>query len=554
MFNLPYANNVAPYDHRLHMGRDQAFQLSSKCQLCSACGLMKLCDGVGWTTEAAHGCTVTGTDRLGTPEPGRDHMTKLNLFAGGALVGALALTGCSPDTGQVPLTATRSMSTVVEPIWSVDVPTVGYGAPEVDGVVLAYTKDGDADLELGAYDGDTGKLLWSTVASTGSTSETSTLRVSAYHGADGRALVTHIAPPTHEGNQWTHVLSYLDVHTGETVFSTPKMWLGTVSDCDTVEAVCFYADIAGEDKQVLHKLDPETGETVRFDDTIPGYTTTRAFTKEAFVVEDSNGAESIVRYHDGDIVWQVPADDVFGAGSDLTRALFGAYYDDKEDVFFANVRPGTPDEMFEYGSADQKVVGLDGKTGEVLWTKDEGIVCKSSAPIICTGDVSFVRAAAGDPITVRSGTITATKFDVTTGKDVWSKSFDNFGGLANGSQSVGAGSFEGGWPFYDGDDLVVMDTTTGEVLTPDSLSVLACRAATTFEGPKWSRPDNETVTFTSGMGFNPCDDSTEPPFQATRSFVEGAEINWTMFDNHSDNNVERIRPVQTGTQLIAYKF
>jgi hypothetical protein len=494
----------------------------------------------------------------GRRKPDGDHMRKLNLFTGAALVGVLTLTGCSPDPGQdsvpVPLTATSSMSTGVAPIWSVDVPTVGYGAPEVDGVVLAHTKDGDSDLQLAAYDGDTGNLLWSKVASTGSTSETSTLEVRAYHGDDGRALVTHIAPPTHEGDQWTHVLSYLDVHTGETVFSTPKMWLGTVSNCDTVEAVCFWAEVAGEENQVLHKLDPKTGETVRFEDTIAGYTTTRALQDEVFVIEDSNGAESIVRYHDGEIDWTVPADDVFGAGSDLTMALLGAYYDDEEDVFFANVRPGTPDETFEYRSGDQKVVGLDGKTGEVLWTKDEGIICESTAAIICTGDVSLVRAVAGDPITVRSGAITATKFDVTTGKDVWSKSFDNFGGLANKSQSVGAGSFEGGWPFYDGDDLVVMDTTTGEVLTPDSLSVLACLAATTFEGPKWSRPDNETVTFTSGMGFNPCDDATEPLSKTTRSFVEGADIGSTMFDNHSDNNGEHIRTVQTGTQLIAYKF
>lgn len=289
------------------------------------------------------------------------------------MTAALLLSGCVVAADKSPF---DTLSAVVEPDWTIDQNPVGASSVVADGVVLSYLSTESSPLTLAAFDGKTGQELWSEVASTGSVNSQVPQSITVVEGSKHQPLVAHLSPPTLVDDLYQHVLSLRDVHTGEVVAESSTMWIARVSECRSADEVCFQGqgvDAVGTET-TDYKLNAVTGETT-IEEEIGGFAWSRELAGDIFAVAAEDGSNAVVRFEDDEIVWQKSAQELFGRDGNLQNAVLSARYDEDNDIVIVTSNFVDPPDVFSFSADEFTSATFERETGNVLWTKDNGLFC-----------------------------------------------------------------------------------------------------------------------------------------------------------------------------------
>ncbi|WP_435745662.1 PQQ-binding-like beta-propeller repeat protein [Microbacterium sp. PMB16] len=325
--------------------------------------------------------------------------------AGGALVAALVLAGCTPGAEPDPLT--QGWETQAAVAWTADDRLLS--APAVaDGVYLAYVVGEDASTAMVARDLATGTELWRRPTFVGNDSPDTEHGVAVTRLEDGTWSVAVLLPTSGENAAYFGTFAALDLHSGESLspgLSTTLLWGTRPTVCgDTFCVTAAQADTEYETQKSLMfdladggSLVPTTGADAPF---LEGGQMLGTYVS----VSDAAAGPEQLRYgRGGEYRWTRPYADVFGTGT--TSAAGWAWKDAESDLpllgvglaFTATAADDSKpyDVVVDYGSL--RFVALDPDSGDTVWEHQATAPCDFTTGLVdpVDGVLTLCRFASG---------------------------------------------------------------------------------------------------------------------------------------------------------------
>lgn len=408
------------------------------------------------------------------------------------VVAVLAVAGCagqdaggrsSEDTSEDPVAgpAVAWTASDVEPV----------GQPVAVGDVAVVYESRDERLWLSAYDGGTGEQVWSTEA-TPSWTTPGVATEPQVVGPEDEPLVAMLA--RNDSAPLLADLALLDPATGDVVRTVPARHFRSVPGpcADDRQEVCVTAADEGTGASVPARLDAATGRLVA--EKTPAGWSPRTIGPLGLVENGlrTGDRESLALVRDGAVAWELPLATAFGAGA-TTDNGWSFVHDPEHDVFVGTVgipyRGSFTDRRTDL--AGFRTVGIDGGTGDVLWTDDgTSTFCSPFAAderdpqvyVRCrhTGELHLQVTPAGGSDMSFDGLGTIVEgFDPRTGETAWSVDLgadDTL--LAPDAASPMASSTAVALPTSDGTRVV--DMASGEVRDAEEGEAFACTTTRKF--------------------------------------------------------------------------
>ncbi len=338
----------------------------------------------------------------------RAHRILALLVAGAS---AALLAGCvsgPPSLDQV----AGEFDDPIEPSWSVDVAGI-YGEPTIVGDLIAvYARDTEDGLRLEVHDTETGELLWEHIASPGGAwgaplfSETESASrpypipaikpfvVTRGEGDEARRVIVFTERVLTETNEIYNpdMVHVVEARSGDELeltapdfveFETPYGEAEIDDDGNVLLQAYSPFRLCGDGPTVctedanggFNRIDVGTLEVTNsapdFDPFQSDYS--RDFGAEYFEVlppDDSDEAFSVARLVDGDELWRVDEDELFGVPgtSPAEKRDFRAVGDLVLIQGYKSILTNLDDHTFEYDyAASRTLVAIDPDTGEVAW-------------------------------------------------------------------------------------------------------------------------------------------------------------------------------------------
>jgi outer membrane protein assembly factor BamB len=445
---------------------------------------------------------------------------------GGIVLVALALTGCTsggddkePTKKSAAQKSLERDDTAVKPAWTLEAPVVGEPAA-IGGVVVAVTTAPDDGLALVAADAASGKKLWTSEYSPGSGPTGIALSPDVMTSEDGKPYVARIRALSSYYPGWS-VVEVLDAKTGDKVLASEQIYPVSRPDtCLDGTDVCVRAyDEGGEDAELkTFRLDLEKRSTGVDDDGLPEGARELG-SGGLFSTEDRPGEElGVVR--DGKVVWQTPVDEIFGKGY-ISDAGWSFHHDPETDILSGQVFQDYIDEAkaaeekgedFAYDLGKDRLVGLDGKTGRVLWTRDgatnacaditDGVAYDDTkGPVRCVS--TGTRAFVDDELVYTDLVTTVEGYDARSGKTQWSKKL-----TAESAQALLQGE---GVVLGDGSTMVIATKKGRELVSTKDGSSVPLKASARFlcatetEKVKYAMPGRKAADYYGEGPVTLCD-------------------------------------------------
>ena len=447
-----------------------------------------------------------------------------------ALVLLVALTGCTPGTSLIPesdadVTA-RELDEVATPDWSVDASVVGDPAA-ADGVVLAYSRDAAGALQIGAWDATTGDPLWSDTAVTGAV--TVGVQASATIISDGdKHYAAYLRPG--DDRDWQDLV-LADLTTGTVVPLTDnRVWATSrPSACADETDICFtgWKQTAYDAGRLNYRFSTAGGEIAPDTDLVlPD--SARLLGNRVYSTDSRppEGTEMLGSSADGEILWERPYQDVFGAGTSsdggwawveetTTGLLIGS-----GGAFEASRAEATE---FTTDATQRSVVALDPETGATVWSIDGADFCdlyvdaearadgKRTLCVFNSGTTSVVKKSDGSGYDSASTDfdVDLVGVDVATGEIDWTLPLggDDYNGTSEDKKVTFASSSADRVILIDGESTIV-NVITGDRTQPSAEAVYACNVkreplVVLYPGLGETRP------FPGGFDLQGCDEAGE---------------------------------------------
>ena len=460
--------------------------------------------------------------------------THLFVLAGLGSVLVLGLSGCTQASsphiaGSTPAKPTGShtfdFTSATKPVWSDNVHPVGEPAT-VGDVIVSYFSDAATGLQVGAWNLETGRQLWTDAAATGAVTPGVELDADtvSYHGKN---YVDYLAPKA--GSGW-QVLAVADAATGQKLEIPNSLVWATdrPASCQHETGVC----LAGE----LSSSQPAS-RALRYDfatnmisadpqGAIPA--NARMLGSGVFSTNDrpsSGGVEMLGYSAGGKVQWEQPYTTAFGPGYSSDAGWNWAGDDTKYAVgtglAYQPSEPGSAE--FTVDLTRQRAVALDRKTGAVIWSMAGTGPCPFSEGIEITKDLVELCRWRSGTATARSATALYSHEDldmlgvnVASGKPVWTvhlrspqdPPIDRADMFAKGAKQQ---------VINVGDKPMVIDLTSGDLTTAPAAGVYLCKSIRSPVLADYPGEPSDTSTspsgktpFDAGFAIQTCNVSQKP--------------------------------------------
>jgi hypothetical protein len=440
------------------------------------------------------------------------------------LVAILALTGCSaaaPEDSASTDSATPDFSTIVDPTWTVPADLVG--DPVVsDGHIASYVVADTGALNIVVWDAATGDELWRDIAVPGSVP--SGLRIDAVGvGVNGVPHVTYLSPVA-DRDDWQRVVVAELASGTQLNLTNDVVW---ASDrpraCADESDICFTGWIESDPEADLRvfRIDAANG-TVLPDTDVVLPANSRQLSERVFSTNarPPEGVEEVGFSADGEIRWQMPYTEIFGAGysSDAGWNWGERYESDDIIVGMGQFRDSAvaDDSVQNLDLSQRKTVGVDTASGDVRWTVDGADTCvASNVPTTLLDDVvPLCRVNSGTRV-IDASVDGANPVNTTTDLDVDLIGIDPTSGqimwtLPLGGSQTNIDSSAGSFalrlslrPLDVGDDKFLVDALTGETSPLPADATFACTIERDDFEMTWLS-STERTGYNAGRDVVPC--------------------------------------------------
>lgn len=423
----------------------------------------------------------------------------------------------------------------LEPDWQADLDVIGQ--PEVaEGVAVVLVKAPKKRIAIVAVDVSTGEQLWTKPWSPGGVPPGFGVAAETFTSASGRALTVFSDPgsdsPSPEeaeaATRFFESIVVADLRTGEEVHRLEPTRISTpLSPCSDEKDACF--DGYGDDGGLRIDLDSGKISTAAAD----APPKARNIGDQGLFATDDRPGEQIGVYRDGATLWSTPLADVMGPGVSSDGGWeFG--HDETTDRYIGYMRQPPPKDIQERARAGkgysidaggQTLVALDGKTGTVLWKKEDattscvGLDTESDAGVRCVVGGTITYPGDGEKGTIADPTTSVEGFDPETGETTWT--------VALSPAAAESVVFSSSAHLSDGRTLV-LDTVGGAKLVAvrdgtsrkvSATAVFACEGETielAYAVPFIVNGDSNDDRY-GGAPVTPClaDDAPAPSFTAS---------------------------------------
>ena len=330
-----------------------------------------------------------------------------------ALIGMVivfVLSGCTLAAGDTETeAAVPDFVMIVEPEWTVAADLIGDPTYQ-DGYVASYVAAADGALNVVVWDATTGVEAWRDSAEVGATTPGVEVTLSSLQSG-GKSFVSYLRPYEGDDTGWQRIV-VAEIGTGIQVdFENDHVWATARPEfCADGNDMCFtgWLDNAWEAEIASFRVDSKAGNVVRDTDVvIPGKS--RLLGDRVFSTNGRapDGTEELGYSANGEILWQIPYDEIFKKGYSSDGGWNWSLYDTEDVIvgwatYFDRARFTETKSVTDL--TQTMVVGLDPTTGDVLWSLDEVRSCAASVidPNLIHSIIPLCRFNSGTNTVVKS--------------------------------------------------------------------------------------------------------------------------------------------------------